>query len=96
VDEMQALLETVGTTEASRLPVEAALGQIGETEIREGARTVTMTPASTVTFYFDVSSVVSASGIASKVAGTTAFDEAHEILRGEGFTTEIEVEGRRV
>ncbi|MFB6131627.1 MAG: DUF1152 domain-containing protein, partial [Salinigranum sp.] len=60
VRELEPLLEAV-PTEASRLPVEAAGGAIGERAIRDGERALTLTPASTVTFYFDPATVVETS-----------------------------------
>ncbi|XGI84449.1 DUF1152 domain-containing protein [Halorutilales archaeon Cl-col2-1] len=91
VDEMDRVLEYVNT-EASRLPVEAAKGNLGTREIRRGTREVEMTPASTVTFYFRPSSVATTSGGVSAVRSTSSFDEAVESLRREGFTTEIDLE----
>ncbi len=88
---MDRVLEYVNT-EASRLPVEAAKGNLGTREIRRGTREVEMTPASTVTFYFRPSSVATTSGGVSAVRSTSSFDEAVESLRREGFTTEIDLE----
>ncbi|MDY6776011.1 MAG: DUF1152 domain-containing protein [Halobacteria archaeon] len=94
VREMDSLLDDVNT-EASRLPVEAAEGDLGRRQIRGGSREVEMTPASTVTFYFSPSSVAETSGGVSAVRSTDGFEDAVESLTREGFTTEIEIENEK-
>ncbi|MDY6780766.1 MAG: DUF1152 domain-containing protein, partial [Halobacteria archaeon] len=96
LDEMGSLLDRIGTTEASRLPVEAARGEMGEREIRDGARTVRLTPASATTFYLSPGSVSRTSRISEHVRKTTNIEEAHERLRSEGMTTELDVENERL
>jgi hypothetical protein len=94
VSEMRPLLEAV-PTEASRLPVEAATGAVGEHVIREGERTLSLTPASAVTFYFDPGTVAETSSLAPLVAGTESLDAADEALAAAGHRTELAYERDR-
>lgn len=91
VDELEGLLEVV-TTEASRLPVGAALGDLGEVTIRDGDRTAELTPASTVTFYFDPATVAETSSLDEHVRGTESFEAAQAGLSDAGYVTELERE----
>lgn len=93
VDELTDLLEVV-TTEASRLPVEVARGELGEAVIRDGARSVELTPASTVTFYLDVEVVAATSNLDDYVRETASFDAAQEALTDAGYETELDLERR--
>lgn len=90
--EMMELIEAVGRTEASRLPVEAAGGRLGEAVIRGGNRSVYLTPSSTVTYYFTPGSVRESSLVAGLVEGAGSVHEAHQALSGEGIVTELDVE----
>lgn len=89
--ELDGVLETV-ETEASRLPVAAARGDLGERSIRNGTRSLGLTAASTVTFYLAPSAVAAESEPASLVRGTRSVEEAHRALREEGYATEIAFE----
>lgn len=91
VRELESLVEVV-TTEASRLPLEAARGQLGETAIRDGARSVKLTPGSTVTYYLDPQTVAASSALHDAVRGTRSFEAAHEALTEDGFDTELTLE----
>jgi len=91
VDELETLVEVV-TTEASRLPLEVARGRLGEAVIRDGARSVELTPASMVTFYLDPGAVAATSTLADCVRETTSFDAAQEALAGAGYETELDLE----
>lgn len=93
VDELTELLDVV-TTEASRLPIEVARGKLGEAVIRDGARSVELTPASTVTFYLDPSAVTTTSALDEYVVDTTSFEAAHRALKQAGYETELELEQR--
>lgn len=93
VEELEGLLEVV-TTEASRLPVHAARGEVGEVPIRGGDRTVELTPASTVTFYLDPEAVAGTSDLHRHVRGTESFDAAQAALNEAGYETELDVERR--
>ena len=93
VDELTELLEVV-TTEASRLPVEVARGKLGESVIRDGARSVELTPASTVTFYLDPDAVAVTSDLDEYVTDTESFQAAQNALVQAGYETELDLERR--
>lgn len=89
--ELDALFEVV-PTEASRLPVEAARGDLGSREIRDGARSLRLTAASTVTFYCATAAVAAVSDPVSHVVGSGDIEAAHRALRGAGYATELAIE----
>ncbi|WP_049972590.1 DUF1152 domain-containing protein [Haladaptatus cibarius] len=91
IDEMNELLEMV-TTEASRLPVEVAQGKLKETMIRDGDRSVKLTPASTVTFYLDPTVVSATSDLSDCVSDTESFESAQNALVQAGYKTELSYE----
>lgn len=91
VDELENLVELI-TTEASRLPLEVARGKLGEAVIRDGARSVELTPASTVTFYLNPEAVAATSDLDNCVRGTTSFDAAQQALTDAGYDTELDLE----
>lgn len=93
VEELTDLLEVV-TTEASRLPVNVARGKLGEAVIRDGARSVELTPASTVTFYLDPTAVAATSDLDDYVSDTKDFDAAQAALSDAGYETELDLERR--
>lgn len=88
---LERLVEAVDT-EASRIPLEAALGAFGRTTIRDGARTVTVTPASIVTYYFDPHAVVHRSTVADVIAEADTIENAATRLRERGIHTEFDTE----
>ena len=95
VAELDAILEVV-RTEASRLPVEAFRGGLGERTIRRGEVTVDLVPPAAVTFYVDPGAVVETSETVPLVreardlsAIETAFEEA-------GLVTEFGLERERL
>ncbi len=94
VEEMESVMEHV-TTEASRLPVEAAKGELGERSIRGGERSVRLTSASTVTFYFDPDAAVATSDPVARVRGAGDLEAAHEALSAAGYRTELGYERER-
>ena len=94
VEEVESVLEEV-TTEASRLPVEAASGRLGTRSIRDGRRTLELCPASTTTFYLDPESVFETSEPASLVANTDSHITANSELNDAGYVTELDRERRR-
>lgn len=91
VDEMGALLEAV-ETEASRLPVEAARGGLGERSIRDGSRDLSLSAASTVTFYLDPEPVAAISDPVARVRDAADIEAAHRALRDAGYVTELAIE----
>lgn len=95
VSELDEILEVV-TTEASRLPIEVARGRLGEAKIRDGERSVDLTPASTVTFYLDPEAVAATSDLDDPVRQTASFEEAQEALTKAGYETELDLERQLV
>lgn len=91
LDEVIAVVET----EASRLPVEAARGELGERTIRDGTRSLRLTAASTVTFYLSPGAVAAGSEPVSLVRGATSLGAADRALREAGYTTELAIERER-
>jgi len=94
IDELENLLDVV-TTEASRLPVKAAMGQLGTRSIRSGRRTLELSAASTTTFYFEPSVIESTSEPATVVAGTDSHLAANQALNEAGYITELDREQDR-
>jgi hypothetical protein len=88
VREMEAVFADV-VTEASRLPVEAAQGRMGERAIRGGSHDLSMTPASTVTFYVEPGAVLATSDVGQRVRGTESLAAADRALRDAGYETEL-------
>jgi hypothetical protein len=80
-------------TEASAQAVAAFRGVSGEVPIREGRRTVLLSPLATVTFFFLVPAAVrSAARLALAVRDAADLDEANAILRSLGVRTELDWE----
>lgn len=94
-DEMESILSAVNT-EASRLPVEAARGAAGLTEIRSGNRSLELTPTSTVTFYFDPHTVASNTPLVEPVRDAETIDAIVAAFRQRGLTTEFDLEADRL
>jgi hypothetical protein len=83
-------------TEASAQPVRAFRGETGDVPIREGRRTVHLSPAATVTFFFDIPLALrSAARLALAVREAGNLDEANGILRSLGVRTELDWETER-
>lgn len=95
-DAMEALVEAVGTTESSALPVAAARGAMGERAIRGGERTVEMTPLSTTTVFLATAAVAAGSDVVDRVREAASVGAAHDALVDAGYTTELEVETERL
>lgn len=99
--EVAGLLEQaveVVPTEASAQAVRAFRGASGEVPIREGRRTVVLSPLAAVTFFFLVPAAVrSAARLALAVREAADLEEANAILRSLGVRTELdwETENRR-
>ena len=80
-------------TEASAQAVRCFHGAIGETTIRRGRRTVELSPAGALTFYFDVAKAIwSAARLAAAVIDADDLEAANEILRARGIRTELDYE----
>lgn len=92
---MEAVLEQV-TTEASRLPVEAMHGNLGERAIRDGDVSVHLTPPSVVTFYFDPTIVAATSQIVPYIYDSRDLADLRASFAQAGFVTEFEREQERL
>jgi hypothetical protein len=80
-------------TEASAQAVRCFHGAIGSSTSRQGRRTVELSPAGSLTFYFDpVAAVGSAARLAAAVTDARDLDQANEILHGMGVYTELDYE----
>ena len=80
-------------TEASAHAVRCFHGAIGETSIRQGRRTVELSPVGALTFYFDVSKAIwSAARLAATVIDAEGLEAANELLRARGIRTELDYE----
>jgi hypothetical protein len=89
---LQEAVEAI-PTEASAQAVRCFHGAIGETTIRQGRRTVELSPVGALTFYFDVAKAIwSAARLAAAVIDAEDLDAANEILRARGIRTELDYE----
>jgi hypothetical protein len=80
-------------TEASAQAVRCFRGEIGRAEIRLGRRTVELSPAGALSFYFDpLAALRSAARLAAAVMDARNLDDANEILHGLGVRTELDYE----
>jgi hypothetical protein len=80
-------------TEASAQALRCFHGEIGPSAIRQGRRTVELSPAGALTFYFDpVAALRSAARLAGAVTDARDLDEANEILHGLGVRSELDYE----
>ena len=83
-------------TEASAAAVRCARGEHGEWPIRDGRRTVPLSPLGAVTFLFDPgSALASCARLAAAVSDATSLEEAHERLTAMGIRTELRWEQER-
>ena len=80
-------------TEASAMALRCARGETGEVPIRDGRRTVTLTPAGGRVSFFDPEVAIgSASRLAAAVRGAASLEEGQAILEGMGVRTELTYE----
>ena len=92
---LEQAVETV-PTEASAQAVRAFRGVSGEVPIRDGRRTVLLSPLAAVTFFFLVPAAVrSAARLALAVREAGDLAEANAILRSLGVRTELDWETER-
>jgi hypothetical protein len=91
----ERLEEAVGVvpTEASAQAIRCFRGELGQAEIRSGRRTVELSPAGALTFYFDpLAALRSAARLAAAVIDAPDLEAANEILHGLGVYTELDYE----
>jgi hypothetical protein len=80
-------------TEASAQALRCFRGETGRATIRQGRRTVELSPVGALTFYFDVSAAVrSAARLAAAVADARDLDDANAILHALGVRSELDYE----
>jgi hypothetical protein len=80
-------------TEASAQALACFRGGFGETTIRQGRRTVELSPAGALTFYFDIAKAIwSAARLAAAVIDADDLEHANELLRARGVRTELDYE----
>ena len=80
-------------TEASAQALRCFRGETGRATIRQGRRTVELSPVGALTFYFDVAAAVrSAARLAAAVAGARDLEHANELLHALGVRTELDYE----
>ena len=80
-------------TEASAQALRCFHGETGSAGIRQGRRTVELSPAGALTFYFDPAAALrSAARLAAAVTDARDLEHANEILHGLGVHTELDYE----
>ena len=80
-------------TAASAQALRCFHGAIGETTIRQGRRTVELSPVGAITFYFDVVAALgSVARLAAAVTDSRDLDHANELLHARGVRTELDYE----
>lgn len=80
-------------TEASALALQAARGRTGEVPIRNGRRTVDLSPVAALAFGFDVAAAIgSAARCADAVRGADSLQHANDLLGALGIRTELDYE----
>jgi hypothetical protein len=89
LDRLAEAVEAV-PTEASAMALRCARGETGDVPIREGRRTVTLTPAGGRVFFFDCEVAMrSAARLAAAVRDARDLEEAQRILEAMGVRTEL-------
>jgi hypothetical protein len=80
-------------TEASAQALRCFHGELGETTIRQGRRTVELSPLGALTFYFDIAKAIwSAARLAATVVDARDLEHANELLHALGVRTELDYE----
>ncbi|HEX8102241.1 MAG TPA: DUF1152 domain-containing protein [Solirubrobacteraceae bacterium] len=80
-------------TEASAQAIECARGGFGPSPIREGRRSVELSPVGAVTFFFDPAAAMgSAARLATAVVEADSLQAAQDILAERGVRTELDYE----
>ncbi len=94
-DALKRLDEVIAVvpTEASRLPALYAKGEFEETTIRSGTRNVSLSMASTVTYYFSPKILYEKfSKLAKCVSNCKSLEEANQALHSLNIYTELDIE----
>ncbi len=83
-------------TEASAMVLRAFRGGFGEVTIREGRRTVELSPIATVAFFYDCAAAIAGPArLAAAVLDAASLDEADAIIGAMGIRTEFAWERER-
>jgi hypothetical protein len=91
-ERLEAAVEVV-PTEASAQALRAYRGDIGPTTIRGGRRSLVLTPAAALTFYFDPVVAMEATAVLARaVDGADSLEEANDALRALGVRSELDWE----
>jgi hypothetical protein len=89
LERLAAAVEAV-PTEASAMALRCARGETGDVPIREGRRTVTLTPAGGRVFFYDCDAALrSAARLAAAVRGAHDLEDAQRTLEAMGVRTEL-------
>lgn len=92
IAELERAITTV-PTEASAMAVRCARGATGEAAIREGRRSVRLTPAGGLSFFLDTDVMLrTAARCAAAVTDAESLQDANAVLRGLGVRTELDEE----
>jgi hypothetical protein len=92
VQRLEQAVEVI-PTEASAQTIRCFHGELGEATIRRGRRTVELSPAGALTFYFDIAKAIwSAARLAATVIDARDLDHANELLHDLGVRTELDYE----
>jgi hypothetical protein len=92
LDRAEAALRHV-TTEASAMAIRCARGETGRAPIRNGRRSVPLTPAGGRLICFEPAAAIrSAARLALAVAAATSLEDAQRILAARGVRTELDYE----
>jgi hypothetical protein len=91
---LEAAIEIV-PTEASAMAVRCARGGYGEVSIREGRRSVELSPVGAIAFFYDHAVAMDGPArLAAAVRDAASLDEADQIIASMGIRTELEYEVR--
>jgi hypothetical protein len=91
-DALDAAIAAV-PTEASAMAVRCARGGYGETAIRDGRRTVELSPVGALTFFYDCATAIAGPArLAAAVADAGSLTEADAIIAALGIRTEFQYE----
>jgi hypothetical protein len=95
LERLAAAVEAV-PTEASAMALRCARGETGDVPIREGRRTVPLTPAGGRVFFYDCDAALrSAARLAAAVRDARDLEDAQRILEAMGVRTELSWERDR-
>lgn len=91
-DRLEAAIAVV-PTEASAMVLRAFRGGFGDVQIREGRRTVELSPIAAVCFFYDCRAAMAGPArLAAAVVDAGSLQEADAILKARGIRTEYEYE----